>query len=164
VRPERVDEKAQRITREFRQTIHGTPAQAFPLLCPVRERDWAEGWECAVLHSECGFAEQGAVFTTPHHGESETVWVITGYDSPRRITFVRVTPGETAVDIAIDVAPLGDNESTVDIRYTYTSLGPLGDKRLAAITEEAWRADMEFWERGMNHYLATGEMLRSGHE
>lgn len=158
------DVDAQRVTRTYRQTIHATPEEVFPLLCPVRERDWAEGWECAMLHSESGVAEAGAVFTTPHHGESETVWVVTDYEPPHRIHFVRVTPGETAVDIEIQVAPLGTDESTVDIRYTYTSLGPLGDKRLNALTEEAWRGDMEFWERGMNHYLATGEMLRTGHE
>ncbi len=153
---------AQRVTRTYRQTIHATPDQVFPLLCPVREREWAEGWECEMLYSESGLAEAGAVFTTPHHGESETVWVITGYEPSRRIHFVRVTPGETTVDIEIVVEPLGERESNLDIRYTYTSLGPLGDRRIKALTEEAWRADMEFWERGMNHFLATGEMLHSG--
>lgn len=156
--------RAQHLTRTYRQTIHATPDKVFPLLCPTRERDWAEGWECSLIYTGSGFAEKGAVFTTPRHGEGETVWVVTDYEPPRRIHFVRVTPCETAVDIEIAVAPSGNADSSVDISYTYTSLGPLGDRRLQAMTEDAWRTDMEFWERGMNHYLATGEMLRSGHE
>lgn len=158
------ERRARRLTRTFTQTIHAKPEVVFPLLCPVREREWSEGWECTLVLSKSGFAEPGCVFTTMRHGDSETVWMVVDHEPPRRVRFVRVTPGETAVEIEILVSPRGSTESSVDIRYTYTSLGPAGGRRLRSITESAWRTDMEFWERGMNHFLATGEMLRSGQE
>jgi hypothetical protein len=156
--------RSRRLTRNYTQTIRATPERVFPLLCPVREREWVEGWECRLVYSASGVAEGGCVFTTPQPGGPETVWVVADYEPPRRIRFVRITPRETAVEIEIEVSPQGSDESAVAIRYTYVSLGPRGDRRIDAITEEAWRTDMELWERSMNHFLATGEMLASARE
>ena len=36
-----------RITRAYDQHLAAEPARVFPLLCPVRELDWIEGW-CPV--------------------------------------------------------------------------------------------------------------------
>ena len=54
-----------RITREYRQTINATPEKMFPLLCPVREADWLDGWRYNMIYSESGLVEEGAVFSTP---------------------------------------------------------------------------------------------------
>lgn len=54
----------------MRRTMHGTmrhPApleRVFPLLCPVREREWLQGWDATMVCSESGVAEPGCVFTT----------------------------------------------------------------------------------------------------
>ena len=42
---------AKRVTRSYRQQIDGSPTEVFPLLCPVRERDWLHGWDCDMVYS-----------------------------------------------------------------------------------------------------------------
>jgi hypothetical protein len=39
----------------------------FPLLCPVREGDWASGLAYRLIHSDSGIAQKGCVFATPKH-------------------------------------------------------------------------------------------------
>ena len=44
-------------------TLSGSPEQVFPLLCPTREYDWIETWQCELIYSDSGFAEPGCIFT-----------------------------------------------------------------------------------------------------
>ncbi|HEY7409135.1 MAG TPA: SRPBCC family protein [Vicinamibacteria bacterium] len=148
-----------RVSRSYTQSISGPPEAVFPLLCPVRETEWVPGWRYRMVYSRSGVAEKGCVFTTPHHGAVETTWLVVDYEPPRRIRFVRVTAGATAVEIEIQVAPR-DAGSAVDVRYTHTALSDEGDALVAAMTEDGWRRDMERWERAMNHFLATGTLLQ----
>ena len=48
--------------------VPATPDRVFPLLCPVREYEWIPGWECDVLHSVSGVAEEDCVFRTRFPG------------------------------------------------------------------------------------------------
>ena len=72
---------AKKITRSYRQTIFANPEKVFPLLCPVREADWLDGWQYNMIYSISGLVEKGAVFSTPHHDKNETVWMVTNYDT-----------------------------------------------------------------------------------
>lgn len=51
-----------RETRLYVATINHPASEIFPLLCPTREYDWIEGWECDLLYSESGIAEQDCIF------------------------------------------------------------------------------------------------------
>ena len=90
----------QKLTRrEFRtakQLIRGTPDQVFPLLCPVREYDWIDGWDCKVLYTESGFAEDNCIFVTsfPNEGPPET-WLVIRYEPNQLIEFIRVNEART---------------------------------------------------------------------
>ena len=66
----------QRITRTYRQTINAPPEKVFPLLCPVREAEWLDGWCYNMTYSASGLVEKGAVFSTPAEGEADTVWIV----------------------------------------------------------------------------------------
>lgn len=63
--------RSPRITRHYTQRIEAPPARVFPLLCPVREADWLEGWGEIVemVHSDSGLAEDGCVFLTRPPGQ-----------------------------------------------------------------------------------------------
>lgn len=148
-----------RLVREYRQSILAPPERVFPLLCPVREKEWLRGWDCRMIYSRSGYAEPGCVFATVHHGTAEAVWMVIDHAVPRHVRFVRVTPGETAVEIDIRLAPAGADGSSVEVRYTYTALGPAGEQAIAAMTEESWLGMMDYWEQSMNHFLLTGQRL-----
>ena len=153
---------AARVTRSYTQHLDFPPERVFPLLCPVREREWVDGWEARVVHSKSGVAEEGCVFTTSRPGEADTVWTITHHDErARHVEFVMVTPDSRVGELRIDVRPDGDSRSLCDVTYTFTALTPHGDRYVEEFTEEAYLHRMRHWEAAVNHYLATGETLRA---
>ena len=80
---------AVRRVHEANLTISGTPEQVFPLLCPVREYDWIEDWDCVMVFSTSGIAELGCIFRT-NRGDGDEVWTVSRYEPGRVIGFVRV--------------------------------------------------------------------------
>jgi len=154
-----------RVKHAYTQTINGTPAQGFPLLCPVREVDWAPGWSTDWVVSKSGTAEQECMFQTPALGDKGTAstWIITRYEPDSfEVEMYKVTPGHTVGKLVISLVPEGSNHSQAHISYEYTSLGQSGDEFLAKFTAESYGEFMQNWEKAMNHYLETGELWIPG--
>ena len=160
-----------RIKHSFTQSIKGTPAQVFPLLCPVRETDWIPGWKTDWVISDSGVAEQNCIFQTPPRpgsGGAASIWVITRHDAEAfKVEMIKVTPGFTVGKLQISLSAQGQGGTDATIAYEFTSLGPLGDTYLEGFTSQWYEKFMRVWETQMNHYLETGELspdpdLRSG--
>ena len=148
-----------RITHSYEQTIQAAPEEILPLYCPVKEAEWCEGWDPVVVYSESGVVEPDCVFVTSD-GETESAWFVTQYDNERRrVEMIKHTPGVTFVKLSISLEAIFEDRTRATITYSYTSLGEEGDQALAAFTEEAYKTTMAAWEKAMNHYLKTGEML-----
>ncbi len=151
---------AKRTTRAYRQTIEAPADVVFPLLCPVREADWLDGWEYEMLYSASGVVEEGAVFATRAAGEEDTVWVVTRHDPAAGIVeFTRFTPRSRVCVLKIAVSPDGFARSHVEVSYTYTAIAPPGEAFLDAWTREVFLEAVVFWEKSMNHFLKTGTRL-----
>lgn len=153
-------EPPRRASQTYVQRLTAPPDQVFPLLCPVREVEWVRGWEPRLVITASGVAEPGCVFLTgPEAGGS--IWVVTGYEPPARIEFVKVTPGETVCRIRILLEPDGEDgmETSAEVTYEYTAIGPAGEAVVAAFTEEHYLSFMEEWEESLNHFLRTGRKL-----
>jgi len=56
--------KPNRATHTYRQKLDASPATVFPLYCPVRETEWADGWIPELVISSSGIAERDCVFVT----------------------------------------------------------------------------------------------------
>jgi len=95
------------------------PEVVFPLLCPVREREWVEGWQADVLHSISGVAELGCVFVA-----RGATWVVTRYEPARRIEFA-LFDGATVETLSIALAPARGGTDMTWTRH-YTALSPAG--------------------------------------
>jgi hypothetical protein len=83
-----------RIVRSYTQRIEARAETVFPLLCPVREGEWLEGWndQVEMVHSDSGVAEEGCVFRTRVPGRPETIWTVTRHDPVERVVeFFRLT-------------------------------------------------------------------------
>jgi hypothetical protein len=156
---------AKRITRSYKQTINAPPGAVFPLLCPVREAEWLDGWRYEMIHSESGLAEEGCVFTTPGDGEEDTVWIVSRYHRENHfIQFTRFTPGSRTCVLKIAVTPKDSTDSNVDITYTYTGITDDGNAWIDNFTEDTFLEAVKFWESSMNHFLETGEKYQTrGH-
>jgi hypothetical protein len=155
--------KPRRIKHSFTQSIKGTPEQVFPLLCPVRETDWIPGWTTDWVISNSGLAEQNCVFQTPPRpgaGGTASIWVITHHDREAyEVEMFKVTPEFTVGKLQISLSAQGKTGTNATIAYEFTSLGPLGDTYLETYTAQWYEKFMQVWERQMNHYLETGEII-----
>jgi hypothetical protein len=151
---------AKRITRNYCQTINSTPDKIFPLICPVREAEWLEDWDCKMVYSKTGYAEEGAVFTTPYDGEDDTIWIITIRDPIKyKVEFVRVTPSSRVSILNVNIREKDIKSSYVDITYTYTSITCEGNKFIDEYTEEVFLKMVKHWENSVNYFLETGKKL-----
>jgi hypothetical protein len=150
-----------RVAKSCTQLNTATPAKIFPLLCPVREKDWIDGWEYSMVYSVSGYAEPGCVFTTPAPGGQLTTWYVNRYDPiAYAIEFVRMTPGEMVVNIRIDLFPHNELVTDTHIVYEYTSLSEEATRWLREDLDKSFAQTMDYWEKAINHYLQTGEMLK----
>src|SRR5437763_11613499 len=71
-----------RATHSYRQRLHAPPARVFPLLCPVRETEWADGWLPELVFTSSGFAERDCVFITPDK-LGNAIWYVTRHEPAR---------------------------------------------------------------------------------
>lgn len=156
---------SRRVTRSHTMMIEAPPGEAFLYLCPVREHEYLEGWSAEMLFCDSGFAEAGCVFSTKRpDDEAKTVWVIDTHDPDQHIVrFVMVTPGSRVGRLKVVCRP-GDDAKASAVRFTYeiTTIAPAGEVYLDQhFTAEAFEKMMMDYEKAWNHFLRTGEMLRS---
>ena len=114
-----------------------------------------------MIYSESGLVEEGAVFSTPHKGEEDTVWIVTSYDPEKHdVAFARFTHNSRTCVLKIAVKSKDGNSSYVDVTYTYTGITHAGNDFIDNITEEAFLEAVTFWEKSMNYFIETGERLK----
>ena len=148
-----------RAKRRFVQRLLAPPEAVFPLLCPVRETEWAVGWEPKRVYSHSGLAEPDCVFTTSGEG-TDAIWVVSRYEpESHRVEFVKITPGLTACRIEIRLNRGRDGGSEAEVSYTHTALSEAGERFIRDFTQERFEAFMRAWESELNHFLRTGERL-----
>lgn len=153
-----------RTVKSHLMEVKGSPEQVFPLLCPVREYEWIDGWQCEVVYTQSGFAELDCIFKTnfPADGPEDT-WVVCRYEAPQAIEFVRVN-ALRAMRFSIrleDVKTVGEKPiSRWRWQQTITGLNEEGVALAAAMTDEAYSAKIVDVERKLNHFLETGTMLK----
>ena len=147
-----------RSERTWMHRVPAPPSEVFPLLCPVREYDWIDGWDCEMVFSHSGVAEEGCVFTrTDETGPA--VWVVSRYEPDERIEFVITSPGSHVQHLAIRLQADGEG-SLLHWTRTVTTLAPAGESAVAALDDGSWDGRMAGLERALQHYVTTGEMLR----
>jgi hypothetical protein len=154
--------KPYRATHTYRQRLHAAPAKVFPLLCPVREAEWAEGWSPELVISSSGFAERDGIFITSDE-PGTAIWYITRHEPEHwHVEMLKILPGVTACRLNIQLSENG-NECFADITYSHTSLGPAGDKFVAKFKTDYYQKFMQAWEKALNHFLTTGCRLADDH-
>ncbi len=148
-----------RVTRTYLQHLVGEPGLVFPLLCPVREADWIEGWDPLRVITGSGVAEPDCVFETAATPGNAT-WYVTRHEPANGfVEMIKITPQVTACRLSIQLRPVSTGTEAA-VTYTHTSLGPSGDAFVASFTEDYYGQFMRDWESRMNHYLTHGSARR----
>jgi hypothetical protein len=147
-----------RAVRTYIQHLVGSPEAVFPLLCPVREADWIQGWDPLLVVSSSGVAEADCAFVTAS-SPNDAVWYITRHEPQNGfVEMLKITPQVTACRLSIQLLKTS-NGCDAQVTYSHTSLGPEGDKFVSAFTAESYQSFMQDWESRLNHYLSTGSAL-----
>jgi hypothetical protein len=146
--------------RSFKMTLYGSPEQVFPLLCPTREYDWIETWQCELIYSDSGFAEPGCIFTTsfPADGPKDT-WVVSRYEKPVLIEFVRVNPLRV-ICYTITLSRAENGATEADWAQVITGIREEGQQFVRDLDDEGFTIRMVMVEKMLEHYLVTGAMLK----
>ncbi|PAB55995.1 hypothetical protein [Anaeromicrobium sediminis] len=149
-----------RIVRTYQQTLHGDRKKIFSLLCPVREKEWLQGWNYDMVYSKSGYAEKGCVFQTNNEFGSFQ-WVMTKYDIEKfEIQFVKFIQNKMVVMIDIDLIDGEADSVYCNIQYTFTALN---DEVINNMHEENktehFNKHMKLWEDSLNYFLKTRKMF-----
>ena len=153
--------KGSRVTRTAALTLPSPPEQVFPLFGPIREAEWAEGWEPKMIYSESPLGEEtGAVFTTQHPGEPDTIWMITQYDPTNyAIKYARVTPGLRIAQVTIMCERERDGATRAAVTYQFTALSEAGNSFIEGFSEDHYQHMITSWQAAISHTLMTGERM-----
>jgi hypothetical protein len=151
-----------RVEYTYAQSIEGPIEQVFPLYCPVKESLWIDGWSTKAVYSKSGFIEANCVFITEGHGDgNDAIWYVTEYDTTaKHIEMLMTLPETVIMKLVIDVEALSENTTQTTVTRSLTSIGKSGDYIIENYTKEEFEKSMGKWEKAMNHYLKTGEVLK----
>ena len=152
--------KPNRVTRTYTQRLVASPSAVFPLLCPVREADWIDGWDPISVITHSGVAEHDCVFVTAA-SPSDAVWYVTRHEPDNGfVEMIKITPLVTACRLTIQLRAIATGSEAI-VTYTHTSLGPEGDAFVASFTNDYYHQFMKDWEARINHYLEHGSARRA---
>lgn len=143
---------AKRIVTTFTGHVSFPPDIVFPLLCPVREYEWLDDWQCEMIYSDSGVAEENCIFKTAHAGGM--FWSVSRYEPPRRIEFTIFTSNALITRLNISLVPK-DKGTDLTWKRIFTGLSEAGNQSVGT-----WqtRVDADL-TRKLEHFLKTGEPL-----
>lgn len=151
-------ETDRRAVRTIVWTVDSTRERVFPLLCPIREREWIPGWTAETVASRSGVAEDGAVFTTPDPATGgRHVWVVSRYLPPDRVEYVVFRPRETT-RLSLALADDGPGRTRVEVHLEATALDDDAARDLER-SADAHARSLASREAELRHFLRTGALL-----
>ena len=135
------------------QSWNAEPERIFPLLCPVREMDWIEGWHPSVVISDSGLIEPECVFVEPD-AQGEATWIVTHYDADQyQVEMYRILPAITVSKFCVHLTPADGGKTCAEVRYTQQALTDKGDATIDSFTETEFETFMAHFTTSINHYL-----------
>ncbi len=142
--------RAKRISRAATFEVDAPPSMVFPLLCPVREREWIPGWEADIVFSESGLAENNCIFTTENRQLGPATYVVSRHESAEGvIEFVVFFPGKVVQKLDIALAPTPSGGTRLRWSRTYTGLSAQGNAALEPMTEALFQEQVSELARSL---------------
>jgi hypothetical protein len=129
------------------------PAGAFRLFTPRGEQDWVHGWRPAFPAETPDDTEPGTVFETSAHGAQPTIWVVVERQTGQSIRYARVTSGDRAGTVSIDITPAGAH-SRVEVTYQLTALSEHAGDALREFAD-GYPAYLQSWQDAISAWLRS---------
>ena len=150
-----------RISRTATIIVNAPLQEAFELFGPIREKDWADGWDPQPIDPLTELVQERMVFTTQSHFGQEApddVWVVSTYSVGD--SFIEYTAFDQNrvwwIEVLCEEAAPGET-TRAEVTYTYLGLTDHGNSLNRESLELMFARDLKDWEEAINHFLATGE-------
>jgi hypothetical protein len=163
--PERQRREMERPTPKIERTsvirLSGWIEDVFPLFGPLREREWAPGWEPVAVWPEESVEERMVfVVRSPHSRDRDSTWLVSRYDeADGLIEYTVFAPGSVHW-ILIQCRAVEDEKATeATITYTYIATSEEGRESNERSMASIYRHELRDWEEAINRYLATGKRI-----
>jgi len=148
----------QRISRSVTIRLNAQIEKVFPLFGPVREKEWAFGWEPEILYARSPLIEEKMIFRT-RGVDGDYTWVVTKYQPENHAVEYAVHTVHRIWFITVCCRADGEN-SLATVTYTYTSLSDEGASLNEKAMKEMFQHDLIDWEEAINYYLLTAQVLQ----
>ena len=147
-----------RKTVTVERTFSSSREDVFGQLCPARELDWIEGWDCELIYTSTGYVEEGCIFTTPGtNALGVGLWIITAHQPNEMLEAVTITDDSLVEHFTIRLTTNRDGTTTGVWNMTFTALNETGNGILESMPDDA--PDLKRALDGLEHFLRTGDML-----
>jgi hypothetical protein len=154
--------KSDRFERRARFTLNGSAAEIFPLLCPVLEYAWLPGWQCVMVYSESGVAENNCLFYTKENFGKKALWTCIAQEPDTFVDYLVTSGRDMVMRLSVRLEENG-NKTEVDWRMLFTGLSGLGRHVIKRrFSRENFEKMMQDRERELNWYLKHGTMVKTG--
>ena len=155
---------AKRISRMQSISLNASLEKVFPLFGPIREREWAAGWDPDIVFPPAVLVEERMVFKTRSpggHREADSTWIVSKYLPEESTIEYTVFTTERVWWIEIRCREAEDSRTThAEITYTYLGLNEAGNAANERALEHMYAHDLRDWEVAINHYLRTGGQFK----
>jgi hypothetical protein len=155
-----ISQTAERIERTASFLVKAPIEKAFPLFGPIREKEWAAGWEPQVIYSQHPEVEEHMIFKTVSNSpdEKEYVWVVAQYRPINFFIEYQVSTHQRIWFIMVKCKPQQEN-TLVSVTYSYTGLTDNGNRINQESLTKMFTHELKDWEEAVNFYITTGKRL-----
>lgn len=159
--------EAIRIIKTHELKLCADARTVFPLLCPVKEIDWIDGWDeiCRMIYTKSGIAEEGCIFETNNATEGKAIWICSKYDLDKtRIEYIKHIIDKLLIKLTMEVKDDSENKSSILMTYNVTGLTDEGNKSIKEHMEVGFPGLIQAIEEGINYYVSNGKMKLHTHD
>lgn len=133
------------IVRTGRIPVALPPDAALEYFTAEGEKAWAPGWDPRYISPADGEPVVGGIWLT-REGDTDTIWRVQRFDrATREAEYLRITPGNRVVVVAVRVEDDGAGGSEVEMTYRAIPLSEAGRAWCAEFTPEAYAQRMQEW-------------------
>ena len=144
--------KAERVQKSATFQVNAPIEKVFPLFGPIREKEWAAGWEPQIIYSTNLEVEEHMIFKTSakHHGEGEYLWVVTQFKPNDFFIEYTVSTAQRIWFISVK-CETADKNTKVTVTYIYTGLTEQGNNLNKPALEKMYAHNLKDWEEAINY-------------
>jgi len=142
--------------------------KVFPLLCPVIEYKWINGWKCKLIHYPNGIIEKDCKFqeimTAPFLMGSiagKTKWTVIFFDSINNKIHFKLDNKDSTSLFKIELTPKGLDKTECLMEFNYKPITKKGDRFINQGGESKISFFISALGAMLKHYCESGEMLNS---